>query len=98
MEASVALEQQKIALVWMERYVQAPYTDAFALGSTLRQRIEVWQLDPQVEPGRLLLPILRAELLKREGGLVEIPHHDLEADRKAGTVYEKVLGADSLQT
>lgn len=67
-EACVALEEPEKALEWLSGYARMPYCDAFELASTLRQLQEVWQLDMTSEMGRLLLPILRAELMKREGG------------------------------
>jgi S1-C subfamily serine protease len=52
--------------------------------------------------GRLLLPVLRAELLKREGGGVEISTSDLRTENResftADGKFEKVFGADSYVT
>lgn len=67
-EACVALNDPAEALEWMSGYARMPYCDAFELASTLRQLEEVWQLDTSSVTGELLLPLLRAELLKREGG------------------------------
>ena len=71
-EACVALGRPDEALKWTLRYTQDPYTEAFELASTLRQLVEVWGLDGNSEIGRLVLPVLQAELLKREGGEVGV--------------------------
>ncbi len=71
-EACVALNDPAEALEWMSGYARMPYCDAFELASTLRQLEEVWQLDTSSATGELLLPLLRAELLKRDGGSVTI--------------------------
>ncbi len=70
MEACVALDDAEFALAWALKYVKAEGTDAFELGSTLRQLREVWQLTPEREPGASLIPLLEANLLQREGGQV----------------------------
>ncbi len=100
MEACVALGRSRDAVKWLDRYVADPDSDAFELGNTLRQLTEVWGLNPQTEPGNLLLPILHAKLLEREGGKVEIGPQDLQVERRAGAKieYEKVFGADSFQS
>lgn len=46
--------------------------DAFEFHSTIRQLIEVWQLNDEESPGSEILPILRGALLKREGGVVNL--------------------------
>jgi energy-coupling factor transporter ATP-binding protein EcfA2 len=98
-EACVALQRAGEAQQWLARYVAAPYTDAFELASTLRQLTEVWQLDMSTEVGQSVLPLLRAELLKREGGSVELSPAELQAERQQNTKmdgkFEKVFGADS---
>lgn len=99
-EACIALGKADTALVWLARYVAAPYTDAFELASTLRQLTEVWQLDLQSEPGVRLLPVLRAELLAQEGGRVDLTPQEVQtaADRAPEPAYEKVLGTESYRT
>jgi hypothetical protein len=67
-EACVALNKPADALEWMSGYARMPGCDAFELGSTLRQLKEVWRLDINSSAGKLILPILNAELLKRRGG------------------------------
>ncbi len=101
-EACVALNKPEETISWMGEYFKAVYADAFELASTLRQFEEVWQLDMTSEIGKLLLPTLRAELLKREGGELELSVQDLKPKNQEQTPdkqnYEKVFGADSFQT
>ena len=101
-EACVALGRTEDALRWLDRYVDGPGTDAFELGSTLRQFIEVWRLRGDTEPGAGLLPLLRAKLLGREGGEVTVRPSDLgrgalnemTGDRR----LERVFGAERFQS
>ena len=102
MEACVALERPDDALTWAQRYVRSPFADAFEIGSSLRQLREVWQLDMDREPGILLLPLLQAELLKREGAELSAAEGDLTTDQldrldRAGQL-EKVFGFDRFVT
>lgn len=91
-EACVALDRTPEALRWLVAYVRHPGADAFELASTHRQLIEVWQLDVAREPGASLLPVLRAELLRREGGEVEVAPDQL---RPGAPALERILGTDS---
>jgi S1-C subfamily serine protease len=101
-EACVALNKTQEAVSWMGKYFQAIYADAFELASKLRQFEEVWQLNMTSELGKLLLPTLRAELLKREGGKLELSVEDLRLQNKEQPPdqadYEKVFGTDAFQT
>jgi V8-like Glu-specific endopeptidase len=101
-EACVALGRTEDALRWLDRYIDAPYTDAFELGSTLRQFIEVWRLRGDSDPGARLLPLLRAKLLEREGGEVTVRPSDLgrgALDEMTGDRrLEKVFGAERFQS
>jgi V8-like Glu-specific endopeptidase len=102
LEACVALGRHDDALRWLDRYLDAPYTDAFELASTLRQLVEVWRLDATSEPGAELLPLLRAGLLQREGGQVTVPASDLERETPrridSDTNLERVFGAERFQS
>jgi S1-C subfamily serine protease len=80
-EACLALGRYDDARSWLERYVGAADADAFELASTLRQLEEVWRLDSRSGPGADLLPLLQAELLRREGGRVTVPASDLAGGR-----------------
>lgn len=71
MEAAVALGDQDTALRWAKEYTTHPRSDAFELGSTVRQMKEVWQLE-ESDLGKALLPVLEYELLQREGAHLEV--------------------------
>lgn len=82
-EACVALDRPAEAESWLGKYVRTQYenpeqyANAFEIASTLRQFEEVWQLDITSEAGKRILPVLRAELLKREGGELQLSAEDL---------------------
>jgi hypothetical protein len=92
-EACLALGSAAAAVEWMGRYVGQPDVDAFGLAGTLRQLTEVWQIDAAVEPGTRLLPLLRAHLLTREGGRVDVPATDVR--RQPAAPLQGVLARDS---
>jgi hypothetical protein len=102
MEACIALDEPDDALRWLDEYVDGPYTDAFELGATLRQFIEVWQLRGDQEPGARLLPLLRAKLLEREGGQVTVHPSDLGRkaldDMTERTRLERVFGPERFES
>jgi len=102
-EACLALKDYPQALKWIIKYTQEdPHADAFEYASTLRQFEEVWKLDGGKKAQAQILHLLRAALLRQEGGRVEIdnPAQDLataaalEADKK----FEQVLGKDRYKT
>jgi hypothetical protein len=64
-------------------YVNHPDADAFEIGSTLRQFIEVWRLNPDTPPGSTILPVLRAAKLRREGGGIETRPAEVQAEINA---------------
>lgn len=113
-ECCLALNDFTEALRWLAGYSSHAGCDAFELASTLRQFEQVWQLNLDSQAGQLLLPILRAELLKRNGGQFDIDPEDIRKELAvAGTVdkqyenivepgnehrLEKVFGADSFRT
>ena len=87
---------------WIERYVNQPAADAFEIAGTLRQFTEVWQLERIPELAQLILPILQAALLAREGGRVvmtvaELTQHQ-RAEASTSQAYEKVFGPDTFNT
>lgn len=102
LEACIALGDTENALRWLDSYVDGAGTDAFELGSTLRQLIEVWRLRGDREPGARLLPLLRAKLLEREGGEVTVRPSDLGRgaldDMTERPGLEKVFGAERFQS
>ena len=90
-EACLSLNRVSDAQKWLSLYVADPLADAFALGSTLRQLKELWQLVPGAEPGSSVLPILESALLQREGGRVDLSpgwQSGVEMTRKAAIALE----------
>lgn len=82
-EACVALGRAQDALRWLGGYVRMATCTAFHVGSTLRQLEEIWELDADDPVGKLLLPFLRASMLDKEGGVVEISPERLRAELSA---------------
>ena len=100
-EACLALRDADQAVEWLDKYLAHRETDAFELASTLRQLEEVWRLDADRVMGPLLLPPLRAALLQRQGGRVDLVPEllgaegsQLEANRPH---LEKVFGATAFK-
>lgn len=75
LEAHVALNDAPSAIEASSRYVKDPKADAFEIESTRRQLTEVWELTDEAPPGSDLLPLLRAALLARDGGAVQVSAH-----------------------
>ena len=109
-EALLALGHTQDALLAATDYVSHPDTDAFEIASTLRQMEEVWRLKPETPPGSSILMLLRAALLRAQGGMsqsfsgdldrniavVEQAKRDVETVERQNTEirHEKVLGDD----
>jgi len=96
-EACVALGDVQNALEWLSGYARMPNVDAFELTSTLRQLEEVWQLDVSSEMGQLLLPIIRAELLNRQGGTVTLTAEDVKVQRQVASRYQAIATKDNAE-
>ncbi|MDH3614237.1 MAG: serine protease [Gammaproteobacteria bacterium] len=83
-------------------YTNAAGADAFEYASTLRQFEEVWQLDDENAEHAKILQLLRAALLKKEGGEVEIHNLDQEVESaeriSADANFETILGKDRYKT
>ncbi len=95
MEACIALSKTTEASGWLSRYVSEPHLEAFHLASTLRQLEEVWRLDLDSDPGSSLLPLLKAELLNRQGGSLDIQPQHLNSNALKGSHaenFEKTFG------
>lgn len=95
LEACLALGRFTEALEWTASYVREPLADAFELGSTCRQLAEVWGLELSAEPGARILPLLRAELLRRQGSSLKVEPSDQRRgplDEVPSASFEKVLG------
>ncbi|HKH49129.1 MAG TPA: serine protease [Thermoanaerobaculia bacterium] len=103
-EAAVALGRDAEALGWIVKYVNSEGTDAFELSSTLRQLQEIWGLKDDKEPGASLLPVLRSQLLRRQGGGVSVQATGVkeaiqDAAKAAGSKQlQKILGATGMET
>jgi hypothetical protein len=89
-EACVALGEIPQAALYLARYVRASGADAFELGSTLRQFTELLKLDNGGIERHALVELLRAELLKREGGRFETAADTLPNNRETGRFLEKI--------
>jgi len=92
MEAYVAVGQFDQAVTTANQYVVTSGADDFEISSTLRQLIEVWQINNEDPPGYKLLPILRAAKLSKEGSGLTVPIREARRD------LEKVFGADGSKT
>ena len=99
MEACIALDRPVDAATWLSQYLHDfeadddmfAYADAFELGSTLRQLEEVWNLQSDSSPGSLLLMHLKAALLGKQGGSLEMAPKEVRAARKESG-FEKNFG------
>jgi hypothetical protein len=91
-EASIALNHPQEAEKWMACYATDRACDAFELASTLRQLEEVWRLDTGSETGKLVIPILKSELLKREGGEVIFSAKEIKHQKRQDFQLEKNFG------
>lgn len=99
LEASLALGDVPGAQRWLRRYVASDYADAFELASTLRQLREVWRLAGDGGPGAEILPLIEAELIRREGGELDVGRADTAEralDRLDDAALEARFGHDGL--
>ena len=100
-EAHVALGDFVAAADRLSAYTRDDRADAFAIGSTLRQLRQVWQLDEKDPAQRALVDLLEAQLLRADGGRI-----DLEVDvgqrlrqlEEDDSHLEAVLGEDEYKT
>jgi hypothetical protein len=76
-EAYIAMNRFADASQQLLYFVSDPAVDAFQIASLLRQLTEVWQIVPHSGPAAILLTVLRAALLKREGGQVDLQQSDI---------------------
>jgi hypothetical protein len=94
-EAHVARGEVVEAVSRARKLVADTTTEAFVIGSLLRQLLEVWQLGPDKELGIKLLPLLRSALVKKRGGGVTLTSEDVSAGRLDS--LEQIFGADRYQ-
>ncbi|CAH2402739.1 serine protease [Mesorhizobium escarrei] len=100
-EACVALGQWDEAARHLSEYIWHPAVNAFALGSTLRQFEEIWELDEPGHPGGKLLTLLRARLVEVESGSIVLQPAQVRGALESPTAkieYEKVFGKDHFVT
>ncbi len=102
-ESCLALGKYGDALKWVTRYTDdSQAADAFEYASTLRQFEEVWQLDNSKANQAKILQLLRAALLQKDGGKIELrdPVQEVKNAEKLATdvQFEKVLGQDRYKT
>jgi trypsin-like peptidase/tetratricopeptide repeat protein len=102
MEAFVALGRHKDAVDTALRYVDDTPADAFEIFSTLRQFEEVWRLTDTEPPGDVLLPILKAGHLKKEGSFASCEtsalKHEANVAGEAMGKYEAIFGDTRMVT
>jgi V8-like Glu-specific endopeptidase len=83
-------------------YVQSPDTTAFALAGTLRQFTDLWQLDKRGDQGMGIIQALRAALLKKTDGLLDLTPEQvskaLMGAKPPRNQLEAILGRDGLET
>jgi len=94
-EANLALGAWDEVESHLKLYLTDPEVDAFALGSTLRQFTEVWNLEADEERGRPLVAILRARTIRCPGGGLELAPSamlQMAAAQPTGGQLEAVLG------
>lgn len=98
-EACVALQKPEEAMHWLSGYLRMPDVDAFEVASMLRQMKEIWRLDMHSEMGQMILPLLQAELLEREGGSFTIDtgmlQEQAEMEAHITTAYAGIKGKSS---
>jgi V8-like Glu-specific endopeptidase len=78
-EACAALEMPEEAEKWTAFYAAHRDVNAFALSGTIRQFEEVWNMDVHTEMGMRILRVLRAELIRREGGNLVVQAEEIPA-------------------
>ncbi len=95
-EASLALRDHATAVDALRRYVTHPGARGFELGATLRQFVDIWELDRADSPGPALVTLLRAAAMDRLEGGVRMSGDDIRRARESvgGGQFEAVFGAD----
>jgi V8-like Glu-specific endopeptidase len=97
-EDAVALNDFKNAYDHALYFALDKEVNAFEVASLLRQLTDVWQLKEDSEPGNTLLPILKAALLKCQGGQVAIDAKKINTEvdnaQNAHRRLERVFGTD----
>lgn len=101
-EASLALRDWAVIDENIRQYVTAADARAFQIAGTLRQFIEIWDLENRDPRGRALVDMLRARLLQLQGGEVRLAADDLQRVREQAAPengrLEAILGIYGAQT
>jgi hypothetical protein len=99
-EACVALQDWPGAERWLQKYLKAPDVDAFAIAGTLRQFTEIWGLRVDGGPGGDLISVLRAALLLRKNGQLDLTPVQVQRmhDGAKANAFERILGDTGVQT
>jgi hypothetical protein len=101
-EASLGLRDWDVIEHNIREYAAADDVKAFEIASTLRQFTEVWDLEASDARGRALVDMLRARLVRLEGGGLELAPGDLQRLRgqpPPDTAHlEAVLGLEGPRT
>jgi Trypsin-like peptidase domain len=100
-EVCLGLDDLDGAAEHIGAYIQGAKTTAFALGGTLRQFTDLWQLDKRDDRGLGIVQALRAALCSRRFGHLELTPDQLRQtlnDPSQGQQLQKILGDGGLQT
>src|SRR5262249_45999439 len=91
LEAAIAQQEERAILVATIKYIHHPDTNAFEIGNTSQQLIEVWSLEGS-DIGNKLLPVLDYAVLQREGGSL---HPTQLGKVPVGEGFESVYGTEA---
>ena len=61
-EACLALGRNDDVVTWLNRFIDHEATDAYTSRDMYRQLLDIWQLKPEEEPGRSVLPQLSQKI------------------------------------
>jgi hypothetical protein len=82
-------------------YLQSDSTTAFAIGGTLRQFTDLWQLEKKGERENAIVQALRAALMSKEFGRLELRPEQFQralVDQPSKQQLESILGPDGPKT
>lgn len=99
-EACISLGRHDDAIKYVFRLISHAEISAFHLGSFERQLRTMWGLTPTKPPGEYLLRLVQGELLKREGGRVDVEKQELDAGPRpeSDSYLQRILGNVGAQT
>lgn len=99
-EACLALGRNDEAVTWLKRFINHETADAFALRDLYRQCQEVWQLKPDEEPGRSVLPDLNQKIEVLQSAWQSAPAltQPVESRKDYDTELEPVFSAHPFYT